>query len=244
MILGGAPRKCVGLCELPQATVAETCRVLAMQVADVEWEYAGLNHRGFVFSLKHRGEELLPTLPDLLDKRSIFGVTAEEIRRAGALPLKYFRLSALAAAPSTNGRAQFLGELRERLTRELEQPAAPLPSLSMRDFSWYGGAVVPMIAAIFANDGRRMVVNRLAGDGLVREGPVRVWRDGVQAEAAEPPPRLASWIERWVTHERALIDAVDAPHPERIERALALDPSVPAARVRDIGQAIWAGQRS
>ena len=244
MILAGAPRKCVGLCELPQSTVAETCRVLAMQLADVEWEYAGLNHRGFVFSLKHHGEELLPRLPDLLDGRSIFGVTAEEIRRAGALPLKYFRLSAFTATPSTNGRAQFLGELRERVAHELEQPAAPPPSLSMRDFSWYDGAVVPMIAAIFANDGRRMIVNRLAADGLVREGPVRVWRDGLHAGAAEPPPRLASWLERWAAHERALIDAVDAPDPERIERALALDPSVPAARVREIGQAIWAGQGS
>ena len=244
MILAGAPRKCVGLCELPQATVAETCRVLAMQPADVEWEYAGLNHRGFVFSLKHRGEERLPRLPDLLDARTIFGVTAEEIRRAGALPLKYFRLSASTTPPAATGRAQFLDALKETLARELEQPSAPPPSLKMRDFSWYDGAVVPMIAAIFANDGRRMIVNRLAADGLVREVPVLVWRDGVQAVAAEPPPRLAPWLERWAAHERALIDAVDAPDPERIERALALDPSVPASRVRDIGQAIWAGRGS
>src|SRR5207248_776345 len=91
MIRAGAPARCVGLCELPLATVLETCRLLGMSPADVEWDYGGLNHRGFVFSLRHRGEELLPRLPDLLEGRGILGIGAEEIRCVEALPLKYFR---------------------------------------------------------------------------------------------------------------------------------------------------------
>jgi 6-phospho-beta-glucosidase len=241
MIRAGAPPRCAGLCELPLATVVETCRVLRISLADVEWEYAGLNHRGFVFALKHRGEDLMPRLPEMLDRRDIFGMTGEDVRRVGALPLKYFRLSTSATTAAASGRAEFLGDLKKTIALELEEQAAPPPSLSRRDLSWYEGAVVPMIAAIFADDGRRMIVNCLRGDGLVREVPARVWRDGVEVVATKPPARLAPWIERWAAHERALLEAVESPSLERIEHALALDPAVPGAQVREVGRAIWDG---
>ena len=244
MIRAGAPARCVGLCELPAATVFETCRILGMSLADVEWDYAGFNHRGFVFALKHRGEDLLPSLPALLDGRTILGVTGDEIRRVGAIPLKYFRLSTCSGKPVSRGRADFLCELKETIGREMEQGIDPPPSLAMRDLSWYDGAVVPMIAAIFADDGRRMIVNCLRDDGLVREVPVRVRRSGMDVVETRPPPQLTSWLERWAAHERALLHAAEWPSLKAIERALALDPSVPGAQVREIGQAIWAGYES
>ena len=241
MIRAGAPARCVGLCELPAATVVETCRILHMSLADVEWDYAGLNHRGFVFSLRHRGEDLLPSLPRMLEGRTIFGVTGEEIRRVGAVPLKYFRLSVSAGKPLAGGRADFLSELKQAIAREMEDRTVPPPSLAMRDLSWYDGAVVPMIAAIFADGGRRMIVNCLRDDGLVREVPARVWRGGADVVETGLPSHLAPWLERWAAHERALLEAVDSPSLESIEPALALDPAVPSARVHEIGQAIWDG---
>src|SRR5476649_765692 len=75
MIRAGAPRKCFGLCELPLATVIETCRILQKPLEEVDWQYAGVNHRGFVFGVAHRGEELLPRLPELLGNANVFGVT-------------------------------------------------------------------------------------------------------------------------------------------------------------------------
>jgi len=223
MIRAGAPRKCVVLCELPLTTFLETCRLLRVSPSDVEWDYAGLNHRGFIFMLRHRDEDLMPRLPEMLDGRTIFGIKAEDIREVGALPLKYFRLS-----PSV-GRAKFLDELKKALAGELEAGTTPPPSLSLRDQSWYE-----------ADDGRRMIVNCLRDDGLVREVPARVWRDRVEVVAAEPPARLAPWLERWASHERALLDALESPSLERIEGALALDPMVPQARASEIAQAIWA----
>ena len=241
MIRAGAPPRCVGLCELPLATVIETCRVLRMSLADVAWKYAGLNHRGFVFSLEHRGEDLLPRLAEMLAGRTIFGVTAAEIRRVGALPLKYFRLSISPTGVAASGRAEFLGELKKTIGRELEERTSPPPSLSRRDLSWYEGAVVPMIAAIFADDGRPVIVNCLRDDGLVREVASRVWREGVEILATTPPPRLLPWLDRWAAHERALLGAIESPSLERIEHALALDPAMPDAQVREVGRAIWDG---
>jgi 6-phospho-beta-glucosidase len=240
MIRAGAPARCVGLCELPLATVIETCRVTGTPASEVEWEYAGLNHRGFVFSLRHRGDDLLPRLPEMLDGQTIFGVTGEEIDRVGALPLKYFKLSTTACSAAGPGRAAFLTGLKETIGRELEDQTGAPRSLGLRNLSWYDGAVVPMIAAIFADEGRRIVVNRIAGDGLVREFPARVWRSGVEPVAVTPPPRVGPWLHRWCVHERALLEAVEAPDPHAIERALALDPAVPGDKVREVARAIWA----
>jgi 6-phospho-beta-glucosidase len=239
MIDAGAPRKCVGVCELPLATVAETCRLLRVSLADVEWDYAGLNHRGFIFALKHHGEDLLPGLPDLLEGRSVFGITGEDIRGVGALPLKYFRLAPL-SSPAPAGRAAFLEALKQTLAREMELPEAPPPALRQRDLGWYPGAVVPMIEAIFADERRQLIVNVRREDGLVREGPVRVARDGWETVANELPPALRPWLDRWAAHERAVLDAVASPGLAGIERALELDPVVPNHQVREMARAIWA----
>src|SRR5207249_11009328 len=110
--------------------------------------HAGLNHRGFICALRHRGENILPRLPDLLGARTIFGVTAEDVRRLDAIPLKYFRLSTSATAAEPCHRARFLEELKDAVARELDEGAAPPPSLLRRDLSWYREAVVPMLAAV------------------------------------------------------------------------------------------------
>lgn len=244
MIRAGAPRHCVGLCELPYATVLETCRVLGMSPADVAWRYAGLNHRGFIFSLQHRGEELLPRLPELLQGETIFGVTADDIRQVGALPLKYFRLSNTPSAPAPSDRAHFLVGLREAIARELDETGAPPPSLSKRYLRWYEDAVVPMIAAICADARRSMIINCMRDDGLVWEVPALVSRTGFEVVATELPARILRWVERWAAHERALFDAVISPSIQRIEHALELDPTVPKAQVRELASAILAESRN
>src|SRR5207237_2347587 len=63
MIRAGAPRKCVGLCELPLTTFLETCRLMRVSPSDVEWDYAGLNHRGFSFRLRQRSEDVMARMP-------------------------------------------------------------------------------------------------------------------------------------------------------------------------------------
>jgi 6-phospho-beta-glucosidase len=238
MIQAGAPRKCVGLCELPFTTVAETCRILGVPLDAVEWRYAGFNHRGFVFELTLEDQDLLAQLPELLGRRTVFGVTAKDIARVGAIPLKYFRLCDPSPEATAAHRAEFLLSLKQTISDELKVSHQPPPSLSKRDFRWYESAVVPMIVAIFAGDGRELIVNQTGDDGLVWELPARVFRDGLQPVAAAPSGRVAEWLARFAAHERALLEAVASPSLSRIEQALALDPCVPEARVHQIASAV------
>ncbi len=241
MIQAGAPRKCVGLCELPFTTVAETCRLLGVPVDTVEWRYAGFNHRGFVFALALPDRDLLAQLPELLGGRTVFGVTAEDIARVGAIPLKYFRLCAASPEGTAVHRAEFLLNLKQSVYDELQASDQPPPSLSKRDLRWYECAVVPMIVAIFAGDGRELIVNQTRDDGLVWELPARVFREGLQPVAATPGGRVGEWLTRFAAHERALLEAIESPSLSRIEQALELDPCVPGDRVREIARAVHSG---
>jgi hypothetical protein len=190
-----------------------------------------------VFSLRHRGEELLPSLPDLLGEETIFGITADEIRRIGALPLKYFSLTR--AAPPAVRRAGFLIGLKDDLNREIDAGQAPPPSLHKRSFDWYRDAVVPALVAIFSDNPRPLVVNVPDSDGVVREAPASVSRHGVEARAAVPPAHVEQWLRPWEEHERAVLQAIAAPSLASVEHALSLDPIVPRHRVRQIARDIW-----
>ena len=68
MIDAGGPSRTIGLCELPAVTALEACRLLGMSPEDVQWKYAGLNHRGFIFALEHRGERRDDPLRDLASR--------------------------------------------------------------------------------------------------------------------------------------------------------------------------------
>jgi 6-phospho-beta-glucosidase len=233
MLRAGAPKKTLGLCELPFATAREACRLLEVPLDRAHWQYAGLNHRGFVFSLRAFGEELLPALPARLGERTVFGVTGEDVRKVGALPLKYFKLASRPAR-----RAAFVEELRGRIALEIDEGQDPPPSLLRRNTDWYRDAVVPMISAIFAGDGREQMINALRGD-LVVESRARIFRDRWEICDDEPPAHLRPALERTAAHERSLLAAVQSPSFKRIEAALALDPAVPAGRAREIAEAIW-----
>jgi len=238
MIRAGAPRKCVGLCELPSTTVAEACRLLGLPVDGVRWRYAGLNHRGFVFELALRDRDLLAQLPELLGGRTVFGVTAEDIAAVGAIPLKYFRLCAGCGEGTAVQRAEFLLNLKQSISDELQTSDQPPPSLSRRDFRWYGGAVVPMIVAIFADSGRELIVNQTHDDGLVWELPARVFREGLEPVFVAPGGRVAGWLARFAAHERAVLEAIESPSLSRIEHAIELDPCVSGGRVCEIARAV------
>lgn len=233
----GAPGRTMGLCELPLSTATEACRLLRCSLDDVEWDYAGLNHRGLLFSFRHRGEELLPRLPDLLGEQTIFGIRADEVRRIGALPLKYFKLTREGAAPA--GRAGFLLGLKDELARQIDAGEAPPPALAQRSFDWYPGAVVPALAAVLSAAPRRMTVNVRDGEGIVRELPAMVSGAGVQPQSGIPPVHVRQWLRPWEDHERAVLDAVAAPSLASIERALELDPIVPRGRAAQIARDIW-----
>jgi 6-phospho-beta-glucosidase len=243
-ILAGSGLRCVGLCELPELTVERACSLLGHPIDGVEWDYTGLNHRGFVHRLSDGGRDLLDTLVTRLGPAgTIEGITGAEIAGLGALPLKYFALFR-AAPPPTTGRADVVETLRAAILDELRGDSAHTPpSLGRRPMPWYPRTVVPLLASLGDSQPRRHVLDVLFPDGIVRElraevssreiRPCVPWRSvPMSAEAAR-------WHERFEVHERAVLAALAAPSREAVRGAVAVDPLTRPEQGDAAAAAIW-----
>ena len=82
--------RCLGVCELPETTAAAVARILGIPAHDLQWEYVGLNHRGFLYNFSVAGRSLLPKLLSALPSTELPGVTSGNLETLQAVPLKYF----------------------------------------------------------------------------------------------------------------------------------------------------------
>jgi 6-phospho-beta-glucosidase len=229
----------VGLCELPQITMRAVCDVLGLRMDEVEWSYTGLNHRGFIHHMGVDGRDLLEELDARLDNRTIGGITRNEIRGVGAVPVKHFALLRDPPALSPS-RAETLLELRREILDELRaHPNLSPPSMTKRRQPWYQDAVVPMLNAIGRTSPQRLIVNVLMEDGIVHEVPAGVSSSGVIPDLGPPaPPAATRWVERFIEHERLLVEAAADPSSARIRAAVDADPSVPRSLVDAIARRV------
>ncbi|MEV4440905.1 6-phospho-beta-glucosidase [Streptomyces sp. NPDC049577] len=121
----------IGICDSPVGLVRRAARATGVDAAAAEYDYVGLNHLGWLRSLRVEGQELLPGL--LRNERALasfeegklFG--ARWLRALGALPNEYlhyyyFRRETLR---SVQGAGRTRGEfLDEQQSRFFEQAAA------------------------------------------------------------------------------------------------------------------------
>lgn len=244
LMIDAGVSQCLGLCELPLVTASLAAEVLSLPLADVEWAYTGLNHRGFVVRFEYAGADQIPALVERLGSGTLDGITADTIAQLHAIPTKYFRL-VIGDAPLQAGRAVFLSALRHQIAQELRLDAtASPPSLSKRYLEWYPQSVVPMIAALLSSASSRHIVNVLNPSGLP-EALVEECHAWVSATSLRPVPRpasgseVASWLHVYRVHEQALLRAVRHPSLDTIAEALCADPVVPSARVEPLARMLW-----
>lgn len=248
-MIGRELPRCVGLCELPTATVRQAAAALNIDAETFEWDYQGLNHRGFIVRLTQNEEDLMPRLVERLasnadgrNPATIGGITSACIAELGALPLKYFGLI-LRHDHAAPGRADFLADLRRQIVQQLRADATRSPPAArQRDQAWYPLAVVPMLKAIGSTRPSVQVVNRLCDDDLVWElkAPVSCAGVGAPLRAAPPGPVVAHWLDRFRQHEQAAAQAMAVPTRQHLRRALEADPALPGANVAALLDAMLA----
>jgi 6-phospho-beta-glucosidase len=236
-------QRCVGLCELPWYTLRQACGILGLPAEEVQWSYSGLNHRGFIHELVYQGRDYLTALPGLLGESRLGGIEAAEIEELAAIPLKYFQLLRRRGTAG-GGRAKYLLRLQADLLTEMQASVSRSPpSLTKRYLEWYPGAVVPMLAALAAGDGRSEVMNVWRADDLAWEVRVQVFaRRYAVLPVPQPSEAVRRWLEIFAVHERAVLDAALDPTRERIENALAADPVVPENKIGALARALWETQ--
>ncbi|NUO92822.1 MAG: 6-phospho-beta-glucosidase [Dermatophilaceae bacterium] len=105
----------VGICDSPLGLAKRAAGALGRDLADLEIDYAGLNHLGWLTGLRHDGSDLLPSL--LTDEAALAGIEeghlfgTEWLRDLGSLPNEYLfyyyftrdAIAQIAGAPQTRG---------------------------------------------------------------------------------------------------------------------------------------------
>jgi 6-phospho-beta-glucosidase len=219
-------KRVLGICELPMITVKSLAGMFHISTDALEWSYAGLNHRGFIYGVTYHGKDMVCALQASLGPNTFEGSTVQQLAELGAIPLKYFSLVSGRPQVIATGRAQFLMDLVDELISQLKRSTLERPAgLSKRDLRWYTDAAVPLIVALCSVSPTTLVVNCRDEDGLVRESRVEISRSGIGKHARSVPPSgVQRWVGRFEDHERLLQHAALNPNREAVHAALAADP--------------------
>ena len=222
---------CFGVCELPGTTARQAARLLGASVEHVEFEYVGLNHRGFVVGLRSQGRDLLK---DMLATGQVPAWTdLDTVRRLGALPTKYFRLAqGQLDARTGHGRARELAALRTDLLSSLNVNATQIPQrLDERITDWYDEALVPILIGLFSERPSSHILNSVRADGITVEGWARLSASEVKImPTTQAPPAVEPWIQRFQAHERCMLELLETPNEQTLRSAIKADPAIPVDR--------------
>jgi len=83
----------IGICDSPVGLVRRACRAVGLSESDAEADYVGINHLGWLRSLNHSGQDVLPRLLaddrtlDSFEEGRLFG--ADLLRALGSIPNEY-----------------------------------------------------------------------------------------------------------------------------------------------------------
>jgi 6-phospho-beta-glucosidase len=243
---GGVPT--VGLCNIPMEVRMETAAALGLPPDQVELDWVGLNHLGWVTGVRAGGQDITDAVlsaftgaggpanvPDI-----DFG--ADFFRALRMIPSPYLRyfyatdevLAELQAAPRS--RAQVVMELEEKLFAIYRDPAQHQKPelLSQRGGAWYSRVALDVIAGLLSGQARREVVNtqnRGAIPGLpddaVVEVPAELSLWGVRALPVGPVPEEVFGLMRQVkSYERLTIEAAMTRSRDKALMALIANPLV------------------
>jgi 6-phospho-beta-glucosidase len=207
---------------------------------DAEGQYLGMNHCGWVTSLRHDGADLLPPLLARPEGVPGLGIEPRLVAELGAVPGPYLRYyyhpdRMLAAQQGKPTRAEALlaleAELLASYTRQsMEQPSV----LGRRGAVWYDLAVVPTIEALLGDPPRRLIANVRNGGQLpylppetVVELTAEVGRD--RARPLPPPalpPDARGLLAANAAYECLAVQGIVERSEPLLRRALLANPMV------------------
>ena len=254
--LGG---RVIGICDSPVGLCRRVARALGVDPASAWFDYAGLNHLGWLRAVRVGGEDVLPRLladtaaVESFEEGKLFG--ADWLRALGALPNEYLHYYYFAReAAGSESRGAFLLEQqrgfyeepslasweRTRLEREATYMAETREG--ERDDLEGGGyekVALALMRALAGGERATLILNVRNGSALpglpadaVVEVPCVVDANGARPVAAAPLPDHALGLVTAIKAvERATIEAATTGSRAAALRAFALHPLIDSVSV-------------
>ncbi|NWG15859.1 MAG: hypothetical protein HXY41_04420 [Chloroflexi bacterium] len=237
--------KVIGLCDAPYTMHNLAARALGLTPAEVDTQYVGMHHFGWITGARVGGME---RLPDVLAEGSAcksLGLAPEIGRAIGALPHPYFRYffhpdrilnkQRGAAQP----RARELQQLETELLEAYEQhEGSQKPeAVARRSAIWYEAVVVPVLVGLAFHAPARLAIN-VTNAGLISGLPddtiieVTATIEKGQIHIAPPhplpAPAMFGMLQANAAYEKTLVDAIVNDDADLLLQAFLMNPLVPS----------------
>ena len=189
-------------------------RLLKVPRSELEIDYLGMNHLGWIIGLRDAEHDLMDHALDQIDQLRSLGVNSTYIRMTRAIPIPYVRYylhpeHILRLQEGKIPRARQLQMLEQELLADyelsLERNEDDLSTkVARRGAVWYSAIVVPVLDALINDRSSTWVVNIAKKRNIswlspetVIEVPSKINRNGahpLQADSHESAEDLASFV--------------------------------------------------
>jgi 6-phospho-beta-glucosidase len=249
----------LGICDTPATLTRLIAQVLDLPHSEMEFDYVGMHHAGWVVAVRHLGEDVLPRLMERPDALSALEIDPQVIRAVGAVPSRYFKYyfhpdRMLAKQERTAARTEELIRIHAEMLAHYAQGDAHMQAdvYTRRGAAWYGMVIVPVLLNLTRNGGERFILNVDNGSTIpwlpcesIVEVPCVVSASGAHAMAVgSVPADIMAFVQANCTYEMLAVQAIVEQSCDLALRALLLNPML-----RTVGQArrvldrVWPGSR-
>ncbi len=238
----------IGLCNGPLGMQMNIAQQYGVGHRDVDLDYMGLNHLGFVRRIWVKGEEVTQgvletmaakaaNIPDL----EVDAAFAQSLNMIPSGYLRYFFLEAemlkvLKAKPKT--RAQEVMAIEETLLRKYADPdlKEKPPELEKRGGAYYSTAAVELMQSLHSNGGEKHIVN-VRNQGTITDLPYDAAVEvtaivdgrGAQPLALGPlPTAIRGLVQQVKAYEELTVEAAVTGSYAKALLALSNNPLVPS----------------
>ncbi|MEO8606585.1 MAG: hypothetical protein ABI690_01785 [Chloroflexota bacterium] len=249
--------KVIGLCDAPYTMHHTVAKSLEVFPSEVETQYVGMHHFGWITSAIVDGFERLPDV--LADDAAcnILGIAPEIGRALGVLPHPYFRYffhpdrmlkkQKSASQPRAIELQQLEGDLL-KVYADYSGGGKP-EAVNKRSAIWYKAVVVPVLIALAFGDPARLAVN-IENNGLVPglsddtiiEISARIEEGLIHTTPPIdlPPPAMMGMLGANAAYERTLVNAILNSSADLLLQAFLMNPLIPSYDVaKSIIHQLW-----
>jgi 6-phospho-beta-glucosidase len=245
----------LGVCDVPVSLTQMIARALELPYAELEFDYVGMHHAGWVTGVRHRGRDVMPLLLQRAEHLAKLEVDAQLIRSIGAVPCSYFRYyfhadRMLAKTMGRPTRAEELMSIQASMREQFAQPNAhEHPEIySRRGANWYRLIVVPVLLGLMRDSRQPFIVNTdnqgtiawLPPEAII-EVPCVVGASGAHPLTVGPVPAdVRAFLVRNCAYEMLAVRAIVERSYDGALRALMLNPLIHnATQARAVLERVW-----
>ncbi len=232
----------LGVCDLPGKYVRRVSELLRVAPEELQVDYIGLNHIGWIQDVKVDGKSRMDRVLDQLEHCKDDGFDHELVELFRMIPTNtvglFFHQDAilkkqLACARS---RAEILYEAEQQILKLYDDPSlTEIPELTRaRNAIWYEETIVPLLQALEEKQDRECILC-IKNEGAVRdlpddcsvEVPVRASKQGIEPRRLGDCPRFLKGLFHSVKEsDRLTVEAVKHRSYECALQALTINPLV------------------